>query len=74
MTFKQATDRLAGCISHAEIARTARVSIQLVRQARLDPANPNYRSPPLGWQKVLAQLARERSTKLKALAIEIERG
>jgi len=72
MTFKQATDRLAGCISHAEIARSARVSIQLVRQARLDPNNPSYRSPPSGWKKVLAQLAREKSARLRALASDIE--
>jgi len=72
MTFKQATDRLAGCISHAEIARAARVSVQLIRQARLDPTNASYRSPPLGWQAVLAKLARERGAQLKALAAEIE--
>lgn len=73
MTFKQATDRLAGCITHAEIARAARVSIQLIRQARLDQTNPSYRSPPPGWQTVLARLARERSAQLKALAAEIEK-
>jgi len=72
MTFKQATDRLAGCISHADIARSARVSIQLVRQARLDANNPSYRSPPSDWKKVLAQLAREKSARLRALAAEIE--
>jgi len=73
MTFKEATDRLAGCITHAEIARAARVSVQLVRQARLDPTNPSYRSPPVGWPMILAKLARERSAQLKALASEIER-
>lgn len=74
MTFKQATDRLAGCITHAEIAQSARVSIQLVRQARLDPTNPSYRSPPPGWEKVLAQLAREKGARLRAVAAEIESG
>jgi len=73
MTFKQATDRLAGCISHADVARAARVSVQLVRQARLDPSNPSYRSPPTGWQAVLAKLAREKSAHLKTVAAEIER-
>jgi hypothetical protein len=48
------TDLIAGCFSHAEIADAAGVSLQSIRQARLDPSSPSYRSPPPGWQKILA--------------------
>lgn len=68
MDFKTATDRVAGCISHAEIAEAAGVSIQTIRQARMDPDSPSYRHPPAGWQEVLARLARERSRELAAFA------
>lgn len=68
MDFKTATDRVAGCISHAEIAEAAGVSVQTIRQARLDPSAPGHRPPPTGWQAVLARLAKERSKQLTAFA------
>jgi hypothetical protein len=74
MDFKTATDRVAGCISHAEIAEAAGVSVQTIRQARLDPSAPGHRPPPAGWREVLAQLARERSRHLATFSEEIERG
>jgi hypothetical protein len=73
MDFKTATDRVAGCISHAEIAEAAGVSVQTIRQARLDPSAPGHRPPPAGWQDVLARLARERSQQLAQFAEEVER-
>ena len=71
MDFKTATDRVAGCISHAEIAEAAGVSVQTIRQARLDPSAPGHRPPPVGWQEVLSRLARSRSEQLLAFANEI---
>lgn len=68
MDFKTATDRVAGCISHAEIAEAAGVSVQTIRQARLDPSAPGHRPPPANWQAVLARLAQERSRKLAEFA------
>ena len=71
MDFKTATDRVAGCISHAEIAEAAGVSVQTIRQARLDPSAPGHRPPPGEWQEVLASLARKRSRELAAFADEL---
>jgi hypothetical protein len=71
MDFKTATDRVAGCISHAEIAQACGVSIQTIRQARMDPGSASYRNPPSNWKAVLAQLARERSEKLVDFADEL---
>lgn len=71
MDFKTATDRVAGCISHAEIAEAAGVSVQTIRQARLDPSAPGHRPPPVGWQAVLVRLAREHSAQMSQLADEL---
>lgn len=68
MDFKTATDRVAGCISHAEIAEAAGVSVQTIRQARLDPSAPGHRPPPTGWQVVLADLAWKKSRELAEFA------
>jgi hypothetical protein len=72
MDFKTATDRVSGCISHAEIAEAAGVSIQSIRQARLDPGTASYRSPPHGWQAILGRLVRARGAELTAFADELE--
>jgi hypothetical protein len=68
MDFKTATDRVAGCISHAEIAEAAGVSVQTIRQARLDPSAPGHRPPPPNWREVLVRLALQRSSELAAFA------
>lgn len=72
MDFKAATDRVAGCITHLDIAEAAGVSIQTIRQARMDPDSPSYRNPPASWRNVLANLARERAKQLEQFALEIE--
>ena len=70
MGFTEATDILVGNVNHQRIADAAGVSVQSVRQARLDSRNPNHRSPPNGWEAVLARLALTRCKELKALANE----
>jgi len=71
--FTEATDILVGNVNHERIAEAAGVSVQSIRQARLDPRNPNYRSPPGGWEAAVARLALARSKELKALASELEK-
>jgi hypothetical protein len=71
MDFKTATDRVAGCITHAEIAEACGVSLQAIRQARMDPSSPSYRNPPTGWEPVLARLVREKAAHLDAFAKEL---
>lgn len=72
MDFKTATDRVAGCITHAAIAEAAGVSIQTIRQARMDLNSPSYRQPPVHWREVLCRLARERAAELQAFASQLE--
>jgi hypothetical protein len=74
MDFKDATDRLTACLSHADIAQAAGVSVQSIRQARVEPGNSSYRNPPEGWRQVVARLARQRAKELQVLAQSVERG
>jgi hypothetical protein len=55
-----------------EVAELFGVQPQTVRQMRLDPGHVNYRSPPAGWQSVLAKLARKRAAELVRLADKLE--
>jgi hypothetical protein len=71
MDFKTATDRVAGCITHAEIAEACGVSIQSIRQARMDPSSPSYRTPPAGWEGVLARLVAGRARELQLFAAQL---
>jgi hypothetical protein len=70
--FKTATDILTRRITADEIADAAGVSISSIARARLDPASSAYRSPPEGWETVLALLARGRSEDFKELAQQLE--
>lgn len=72
MDFKTATDALG--LPAAKIAEAFSLQPQTIRQMRLSPDAASHRAPPTGWQKVLARLARERGSELKALADRMERG
>ena len=68
--FKRATDLL--CLTSPEAARLLDSTAQSVRQARLDSDKDGHRSPPSGWEKKLAKLARKRGAELFELADELE--
>jgi hypothetical protein len=70
MDFKTATDILG--LSATEVAEAFGLQAQTIRQMRLAPDAPNHRSPPDGWQKVLARLAKIRRKELKALVDALE--
>ena len=71
--FKAATDVLTQRVTAEEIAAAAGVSVSSIARARLDPSSSAYRSPPVGWQQVLARLARERGDEFHELAAKLER-
>lgn len=73
MDFKAATDALAGCVTHDELAAACGVSVQAIRQARLDPSNVNYRQPPRDWEAAVSKIARRRGGELIKLAERLER-
>ena len=73
MEFKEATDRAtATCITLADVAEACGVTHHAIRRARLDAGASSFRSPPEGWEKALAKLARERAQQLVGLAEELE--
>jgi hypothetical protein len=71
MTLKEAMDRLG--LSAPEVAEALELQPQTVRQMRLDPGHANYRSPPEGWQRALAKLARSRGRGMARIADQLER-
>lgn len=72
MDFKTATDRLGKKITADDLAEAFGVARNTIARARLDPSNPEYRSPPQHWRPVLARLARERSRELADFAEDLE--
>ena len=72
MDFKAATDVLGDCVTHEQIAKLCGVSVQSIRQARIDQDNPSYRSPPARWPGVITKLAYERRRELKRLIEAVE--
>jgi DNA-binding GntR family transcriptional regulator len=72
MEFREAVDRLGDRVTHDEVASALGVSVASVRQYRLSPAAKAHRTPPGGWSKILAHLARQRSRELCELADALE--
>jgi transcriptional regulator with XRE-family HTH domain len=72
MDFKTATDRLGRKITADDLAEAFGVARNTIARARLDPSNPEYRSPPQNWKPVLARLARERSLDLARFADQLD--
>lgn len=70
MDFKTASDVLG--VSASRLADEFGLQPQTIRQMRLAPDAASYRSPPEGWRKVLARLARERGAELQELAKTLE--
>ena len=68
MDFKKATEELMAGMTRQQIADALGVSEATVRQAKLDEAAKAHRTPPQGWELVLAKLARQRAERLQRLA------
>lgn len=73
MDFREATDQVAGCITHMQIAEAMSVSIQSIRQARMAVDATSFRNPPPGWEMALVDLARARARQLLAYADTLEK-
>ena len=60
MEFREAVDDVCKRLAHDDVAKGLGVSVQTIRQARLDPNTQGHRSPPNEWQYALIRLAEER--------------
>ena len=72
MDFRTAANVLGKQTTTADMAEALRVSPHSVRQARLQEGAPGFRRPPESWQRVFAQLAKERCSELQAFIQELE--
>jgi hypothetical protein len=63
--FKTATNILG--LPAPELAKEFGLQPQTIRQMRLSPGAASYRTPPAGWEQVVARLARERERELAVL-------
>src|SRR5690606_35000923 len=70
------SDQLTRCITLADIAEASGRAEATIRQARLDPSTDSYRSPPEGWERAVAKLAKKRARELLDLkaALDPRRG
>ena len=71
MDYKEATDRLLEQITTADLASELGISQDTIARTRLDPATPDFRPPPSGWQAAVARLAGERASRLLRLKTEL---
>ena len=60
MNFKQATDAICMPVSHDDVASALGVSVQTVRQARMDDEATAKRAPPKDWRRAVIRLAERR--------------
>jgi hypothetical protein len=72
MDFREATDGLCGKVDHEDVARALGVSLQTIRQARLQPETRSHRSPPPGWRDAVIRLAEEKVSHYRRLIQELQ--
>jgi hypothetical protein len=57
MKFREATDGLCAKLDHEDVAKALGVSIQTVRQARLESESAAHRAAPSQWEHAVIRLA-----------------
>jgi DNA-binding GntR family transcriptional regulator len=67
MDFRGATDKLGAAITHDDIARQLGISVQSIRQARMNGDSLGQRKPPDNWKVAPVALAESRITYFKRL-------
>lgn len=70
MNFAETMDQLG--LTAAEAAEVFGLSVQTIRQMRQDPGSSGYRSPPTGWRKEFARIARNKGGALNRVASELD--
>jgi hypothetical protein len=60
MKFREAVDSLCSALTHEDVAKALGVSVQTVRQARMQEESKAFRTPPKNWEKAIIRLAESR--------------
>ena len=71
--FKAATDVLFAKINPEELAEEIGCGLASVKQGRMEGDGTGRRSPPPGWEKGVAKVARRRAQALGRLLVALER-
>ena len=71
--FRDVTDDLFSKVGAEDMATEMGCSVGAVKQARLDPSSPSYRSPPPGWETSALKMAKDRIAFFTALAKRLGR-
>ena len=72
MNFREATDALCGCLTHDDVAEALGVSVQSVRQSRLNENSKGFRAPPQDWKDAIVRLAEARVSHYRKLIEKIK--
>jgi hypothetical protein len=70
MNFREAMDALG--LTAPEVAEAFQMTTQTIRQMRLDPDRPGYRSPPPSWRSMLAQIGKDKGEELSTVVRQLE--
>ncbi len=74
MNFREATDCLCEKVDHEDVARALGVSVQSVRQARLDDTARARREPPKDWPYAVIRLAEQQIMRNRQLIDMVRKG
>ena len=72
MDFREAADSLCGKIDHHDVAQALGVSLQTIRQARLQPETRAHRPAPAGWRDAVIRLAEEKVSHYRQLIQKLQ--
>ncbi|MGI3903412.1 MAG: hypothetical protein ACRYGP_19895 [Janthinobacterium lividum] len=67
MDFREAIDDLCERVGHEDVAEVLGVSVQAIRQARMNETAKAHRKPPKGWEGAIIKLVSDRIERDKQL-------
>jgi hypothetical protein len=73
MDFREATNRLCEKVDHEDVAKALGVSVQSVRQARLESAARARRGPPKDWPYAVIRLAEQQIMRNRELIEQVRK-
>jgi hypothetical protein len=73
MTFPEAVNALCSPVTHQDVAKALGVSVQTVRQARLNENSDAFRAPPKNWKAAIIRLAEGRVSYYRKLIEQLKR-
>ncbi len=71
MNFREALDALCSTVDHKDVADALGVSVQTVRQARMNADSSAFRAPPKDWEESVIRLAEKRVMHYRKLISKI---